>query len=177
MPGDFGEYLLGVRQFLTAVLIVPVVVTAIWMAAFGGNGLDQNAAGIGALADGISDSSLSLFQMLNELPFTSITSFLAIVLVLVFFITSSDSGSLVIDSITAGGKLDAPVPQRIFWATMEGLIAGALLYGGGEQALNALQAGAITTGLPFTIVLLIMCFSLLKGLRHEHLLLHAPKTA
>jgi BCCT family betaine/carnitine transporter len=87
--------------------------------------------------------------------------------VLVFFITSSDSGSLVIDSITAGGKTDAPIPQRIFWATMEGAIAIALLYGGGKQALSTLQAGAIATGLPFTLIILIMCISLCKGLKEE----------
>jgi BCCT family betaine/carnitine transporter len=105
--------------------------------------------------------------MLENLPLTTLTSFIAIVLVLVFFITSSDSGSLVIDSITAGGKLDAPVPQRVFWATMEGLIAGALLFGGGADALGALQAAAITVGLPFTLVLLAMCVALYMGLRHE----------
>ena len=162
-----------VREFLTAVLLVPTLVTVVWMATFGGSGLHQTIDGIGELANGVGDSSLSLFQMLAELPLTAITSFLAIVLVLVFFITSSDSGSLVIDSITAGGKLDAPVPQRVFWAIMEGLIAGALLYGGGEQALNALQAGAITTGLPFTVVLLVMCFSLYKGLSAERKLMTA----
>ena len=90
---------------------------------------------------------------------------MAIILVLVFFVTSSDSGSLVIDSITAGGKVDAPVAQRVFWAVMEGMIAGALLYGGGKQALDALQAGAISTGLPFTVLLLVMCVSLYRGLR------------
>ncbi|MEC8879087.1 MAG: BCCT family transporter [Pseudomonadota bacterium] len=163
----------SVREFLTAVLLVPTLVTVVWMATFGGSGLHQTINGIGELANGVGDSSLALFQMLAELPLTAITSFLAIVLVLVFFITSSDSGSLVIDSITAGGKLDAPVPQRVFWAIMEGLIAGALLYGGGEQALNALQAGAITTGLPFTVVLLVMCFSLYKGLSAERKLMTA----
>ncbi len=162
-----------VREFLTAVLLVPTLVTVVWMATFGGSGLHQTINGIGELANGVGDSSLALFQMLAELPLTAITSFLAIVLVLVFFITSSDSGSLVIDSITAGGKLDAPVPQRVFWAIMEGLIAGALLYGGGEQALDALQAGAITTGLPFTVVLLVMCFSLYKGLSAERKLMTA----
>jgi betaine/carnitine transporter, BCCT family len=95
------------------------------------------------------------------------SSIVAIVLVLVFFVTSSDSGSLVIDSITAGGKLDAPVPQRVFWATLEGLIAGALLFGGGGDALGALQAAAITVGLPFTLVLLAMCISLYMGLHSE----------
>ena len=94
------------------------------------------------------------------MPLAPVTSFVGIVLVLVFFVTSSDSGSLVVDSITAGGKLNAPVPQRIFWATMEGLIAGALIFGGGADALGALQAAAITVGLPFTLVLLAMCVSL-----------------
>ena len=89
---------------------------------------------------------------------------LGIILVIVFFITSSDSGSLVIDTITAGGKVDAPVPQRVFWAVIEGVIAIALLLGGG---LVALQAMAVSTGLPFAIVLMIGCISLVKGLMSE----------
>jgi len=161
-----------VREFLIAVLLVPTLITVLWMSAFGGSALQQVQNNIGQLSNGISEVSLAMFQMLENLPLTTITSLLGIVLVLVFFVTSSDSGSLVIDSITAGGKLDAPVPQRIFWATMEGLIAGALLFGGGSEALKALQAGAITTGLPFTLVLLAMCVSLYKGLRHEHILFH-----
>jgi len=160
-----------VREFISTVLIIPTLITIVWMSAFGGSALEQVMSGTGQLANGITDVSLSMFQMLENLPLTSITSFLAIVLVLVFFITSSDSGSLVIDSITAGGKIDAPVPQRIFWATLEGLIAGALLFVGGKEALQALQAGAITTGLPFAIVLLMMCFSLYKGLKSESALL------
>ncbi len=137
------------------------------IAAIGGTGIGQIEAGVGELANGVSEVSLAMFQMLANLSLTQITSFVAIVLVLVFFITSSDSGSLVIDSITAGGKVDAPVPQRIFWATMEGIIAGALLFGGGADALGALQAAAITVGLPFTVVLLLMCVSLYMGLSHE----------
>ena len=156
-----------VREFIIAVLLVPTLVTIVWMTAFGGSGLDQVKADVGQLASGISDVSLALFQMLENLPMATVTSFIGIVLVLIFFVTSSDSGSLVIDSITAGGKLDAPVPQRIFWATMEGLIAGALLFGGGADALGALQAAAITVGLPFTLVLLAMCIALYMGLRHE----------
>ncbi|MBV60583.1 MAG: glycine/betaine ABC transporter [Nevskiales bacterium] len=156
-----------VREFVTAVLLVPTAVTILWMAAFGGNGLEQAMSGQGQLANGIESVSLTLFQMLEQLPWTLVTSFLAIVLVLVFFVTSSDSGSLVIDSITAGGKLDAPVAQRIFWAVMEGMIAGALLFGGGKQALDALQAGAISTGLPFVVLLLVMCVSLYIGLHRE----------
>jgi BCCT family betaine/carnitine transporter len=114
-----------------------------------------------------------MFQMLENLPLGAITSFIAIVLVLVFFVTSSDSGSLVIDSITSGGKIDAPKTQRVFWAVSEGAIAGVLLYVGGDQALSALQSGAVSVGMPFTVLLIVMCFSLFKGLHHERKLLMA----
>ncbi|MGB0632148.1 MAG: BCCT family transporter [Alphaproteobacteria bacterium] len=156
-----------VREFLIAVLLVPTIVTAIWMTAFGGSGLAQATGGVGELANGIGKVSLAMFQMLENLSYSEITSFIAIILVLVFFITSSDSGSLVIDSITAGGKLNAPVPQRLYWAVLEGVIAAALLVGGGADALGALQAAAITVGLPFSVVLLLMCVALYLGLRHE----------
>nr|WP_243396271.1 BCCT family transporter [Marinicaulis flavus] len=156
-----------IREFLIAVMVVPVIVAVVWFTAFGTSAIDQVKEGVGVLPDGISDVSLVLFQMLENLPLHQISSFVAIVLLIVFFVTSSDSGSLVIDSITAGGKLHAPVPQRIFWATMEGLIAIVLLVGGGSAALSSLQAGAITTGLPFTLVLLACCVSLYRGLREE----------
>jgi choline/glycine/proline betaine transport protein len=84
--------------------------------------------------------------------------------VTVFFVTSSDSGSLVVDHLTSGGKLDSPVPQRVFWAIMEGVVAGVLLLGGG---LKTLQTAAITTGLPFTIVLLLIIYALYVGLSQE----------
>ncbi|MDP2562647.1 BCCT family transporter [Psychrobium sp. 1_MG-2023] len=157
-----------VREFILAVLFVPTLLTTVWMATFGGMGLEQAKNGVGQLANGISDSSLALFQMLENLPLATVTSFLAILLVLIFFITSSDSGSLVIDSITAGGKVDVPVVQRVFWATLEGVIAAVLLFGGGADALGALQAAAITVGLPFTVILIVMCVSLFLGLRKEH---------
>ncbi len=156
-----------VREFITAVLLIPTLVTLVWMSAFGGSALEQAQANVGALAGGIGDVSLALFQMLENLPLTTIASFVGIVLVLIFFITSSDSGSLVIDSITSGGKVDAPVVQRVFWATMEGVIAGVLLFGGGGDALGALQAAAITVGLPFTLVLIVMCVGVYLGLSHE----------
>jgi len=164
-----------VREFLIAVLLVPTLVTLVWMASFGGAALEQAQNEIGALAKGITDVSLAMFQMLQNLPMAEVSSFAAIVLVLVFFITSSDSGSLVVDSITSGGKLDAPVPQRIFWATMEGVIAAALLFGGGGDALSALQAAAITVGLPFTLVLLVMCIGVYMGLAHEWRYVQGPK--
>jgi len=157
-----------VREFIIAVLLVPTIITGIWMSTFGGLGLEQVTAGVGGLANGITDTSFATFQMLGNLPLSSITTAVGIVLVMVFFVTSSDSGSLVIDSITAGGKLDAPVPQRIFWASMEGLIAAALLFGGGENALSALQTASVVTGLPFVFVLLVMSGSLWMGLHSDH---------
>jgi BCCT family betaine/carnitine transporter len=156
-----------IREFLGAVLIVPVIVAILWFTSFGEAALTQVDAGVGSLPGGISDVSLVLFQTLENLPFAEVSSFVAIVLLIVFFVTSSDSGSLVIDSITAGGKLHAPVPQRIFWALMEGLVAIVLLVGGGSAALSSLQAGAITAGLPFTLVLLVCCVSLYRGLMTE----------
>ncbi len=161
-----------VREFVTAVLVVPTVVTMVWMSSFGGSALEQIQTGVGVLADkGLTDVSLATFQMLGNLPWVNITSFVGIVLVLVFFITSSDSGSLVIDSITSGGKTDAPTVQRIFWAVMEGAIAAALIFGGGADALGAIQAVAVSAGLPFAAILLVMTWGLLKGLTHERKLL------
>jgi BCCT family betaine/carnitine transporter len=163
-----------VREFVISVLLVPTVITIVWMSTFGGSALAQIEAGVGTLAsEGLTDVSLAMFQMLENIPFTEITSFMGIVLVLVFFVTSSDSGSLVIDSITSGGRIDAPKTQRIFWAVTEGMIAGVLLFVGGKDALSALQAGAVSVGLPFTFVLLAMSYSLMKGLNHERRLLIA----
>ncbi len=157
-----------IRQFLTAVILIPTLITLIWMSAFGGMAIDQVINQVGHLGqNGLTDITLSLFYAYEAMPMSSVLSFLSIILIMVFFITSSDSASLVIDSITAGGKIDAPVPQRIFWASTEGAIAAALLWIGGTEAIEALQAGTISTGLPFTIILLIMCISLVLGLRTE----------
>ncbi|MGF1729290.1 BCCT family transporter [Photobacterium kasasachensis] len=157
-----------VREFLIAVLIVPTFVTVLWMSVFGGQAIDQVINGVGVLGEnGLTSVPLAMYEMFEALPFSNVLSIIAIVLVMVFFITSSDSGSLVIDNITAGGKLDSPMPQRIFWATIEGAIAAVMLYVGGTQAIEALQAGAISTGLPFTIILLLMCVSLIMGFRTE----------
>ncbi|USD66404.1 BCCT family transporter [Vibrio sp. SCSIO 43136] len=157
-----------VREFIVAVLLVPTTVTILWMSVFGGIAIDQVVNDIGVLgANGLREVPLAMFEMFDALPFGTVLSLIAILLVLVFFITSSDSGSLVIDSITAGGKVDAPVVQRVFWAFMEGAIAAALLWIGGTQSIQALQAGAISTALPFTFILLLMCVSLLMGMRTE----------
>jgi BCCT family betaine/carnitine transporter len=151
-----------VRQFMIAVLLVPSLVSVLWMTSFGGTAISLVSEGFADIADATLE--LKLFATLSHLPLTTITSLVGIILVIVFFCTSSDSGSLVIDTITAGGKVDAPVAQRIFWATFEGLVAIALLLGGG---LAALQAAAVSTGLPFTIVLLLGCYALIRGLMSE----------
>jgi len=157
-----------VREFITCVLIIPTLVSVIWMTAFGGTAIEQvivnEASAVREYVITSYSPELSLFGMLSELPLASIMSFVGVVLVIVFFVTSSDSGSLVIDTITAGGKVDAPVSQRVFWCTFEGLVAIALLLGGG---LVALQAMAVSTGFPFAIVLLLACYSLFKGLAAE----------
>ena len=152
----------SVREFLTAVLLVPSTVSVFWMTAFGTTAIKQLQEGF----TGASDAGLAvkLYEVLGQLPMAEITSFIGIVLVIVFFVTSSDSGSLVIDTITAGGKIDAPKPQRVFWGIIEGAIAIALLAGGG---LAALQSAAVAAGLPFTVVLLVGCFAIIKGLMNE----------
>ncbi len=152
-----------VREFITCVLIIPTVVGAIWMTVFGGAALDQVMSGGG---QALSDAALELkmFTMFEQFPMTGLLSLVGIILVVVFFVTSSDSGSLVIDQITAGGKTDAPTAQRVFWCVLEGAIAIALLLGGG---LAALQAASIATGFPFAIVLVLMCVSIFLGLRGE----------
>jgi BCCT family betaine/carnitine transporter len=158
-----------VREFMIAVLLVPTIVSALWMTTFGGSAINQlidrasEAAVFGYVIESYTPE-LSLFAMLSELPLATITSFIGVVLVIVFFVTSSDSGSLVIDTITAGGKVNAPVSQRVFWCTFEGLVAIALLLGGG---LGALQAAAVSTGFPFAVILLIACYALFKGLYSE----------
>ena len=151
-----------VRDFLTSVLLIPSIVSVFWMTAFGTNAITQLQSGFEGVVS--ADLPLKLFVMLEQLPLAEITSFIGIILVIVFFITSSDSGSLVIDTITAGGKIDAPKPQRVFWGVIEGAIAVALLLGGG---LAALQAAAISAGLPFTIVLLVGCYAIVRGLMTE----------
>ena len=107
----------------------------------------------------------ALFGLLKELPLYEVVAPVALVLIVIFFVTSSDSGSLVIDTITAGGKMDAPVIQRVFWCTLEGLVAIALLLGGG---LNALQGASVSTGIPFTLIILVMCYCLWLALKREH---------
>ncbi|MCH8474263.1 MAG: BCCT family transporter [Opitutales bacterium] len=157
-----------VREFVICVLLVPSVVCVFWMSTFGGAAIQQFIGGFEEAAS--ADLPVQLFKMLEDFPLTALTSFIGIALVIVFFVTSSDSGSLVIDTITAGGKVDAPVGQRLFWCIFEGLIAIVLLLGGG---LVALQAMVLTTGLPFAIILLVLCVTIVMGLIKEKQALHA----
>lgn len=155
-----------VREFILGVMVFPTLLSFFWMSSFGGSALWLQLTGVADIAGAVNkDVSTALFVMLESFPFTAITSIIGIILVTIFFITSSDSGSLVVDHLTSGGKLDSPIPQRIFWGAMEGVCAAALLIGGG---LAALQSASIATGLPFTVVLLIMCYSLFSGLQEEH---------
>lgn len=153
----------SVREFLVSVLLIPSLACVLWMSVFGGTAIRQ-VVDHGYEAAASADLPLQLFSMLDFMPWAQVTSFIAIILVVVFFITSSDSGSLVIDTIAAGGKVNAPTPQRVFWCTFEGLVAIALILGGG---LVALQAMAVSTGFPFTIVLLVACIAVVKGLMSE----------
>lgn len=152
-----------VREFVTWVLIIPTIIGLVWMSTFGGTALHQYfETGYMGVANAVPE--LALFKMLEGLPFTEIVSVISVFLIAIFFVTSADSGSLVMDTITAGGKLDAPVQQRVFWCLLAGMVAIALLVGGGMASLQALT---ISIGLPFGVVLLLMCVGLFKGLRED----------
>jgi choline/glycine/proline betaine transport protein len=151
-----------VREFIKGVLFIPTLVTFVWMTTFGNSALNIEMFGAGGIAKAVQENiPVSLFVLLENFPLDIVTATLAVAVVITFFVTSSDSGSLVIDIITAGGNPEPPKIQRIFWAVTEGAVAAALLIGGG---LVALQTAAITTGLPFAIVLLGMCYALHRGM-------------
>lgn len=155
-----------VKEFVLGVLIVPSLLTFFWLTTFGGSAIFLQINGIGEIAPAVQDDvATALFVFLDHFPLSFISSIIAVLLITSFFITSSDSGSLVIDALTSGGKIDTPYTQRSFWAVSVGAVAAVLLFGGGLQAL---QTAAITTGLPFTLVLLFMVYSLYKGLDREH---------
>ncbi|MGY8773824.1 MULTISPECIES: BCCT family transporter [Spongiibacter] len=161
-----------IREFVMGVLFVPVGFTFVWMTLFGNTAiaLDFGIAD-GAIAAAVnSDVSTAIFKVFDYLPMGNIASMLATLLVITFFVTSSDSGSLVIDIITSGGNHEPPTWQRVFWAVTEGVVAIALLLAGG---LAALQSAAIASALPFTFIMLVICYGLHKGLRRESLRLEA----
>lgn len=155
-----------IREFIVGVLLVPAGFTFLWLSLFGNTALIMELAdnGISLVNTALEDSPTTLFMMLEQLPWSNLMALVATLLIMTFFITSSDSGSLVIDIITSGGNEDPPVWQRIFWAITEGVVASALLLAGG---LSALQTASIISALPFACVMYLMCFGLIKGLHRE----------
>ncbi len=151
-----------IQEFIGGVLLVPTAFTFVWLTIFGNTALNMELFGDGGIS-GLGTEQM-LFAMLDGLPLANITSIAATLVIITFFVTSSDSGSLVIDMLASGGNPNPPVGQRVFWALSEGAVAAVLLLAGG---LGALQTAAITTGLPFTVILLLMCISLYKGLSSE----------
>ncbi|MGM0577898.1 MAG: BCCT family transporter [Myxococcota bacterium] len=155
-----------IRQFIMGVLLVPTLLTFLWLVIFGNTAIHMELFEGGGIAAAVQDSvPVALYVMLERLPWQGISVTLATLVIATYFVTSSDSGSLVIDILTSGGEPNPPVAQRIFWALTEGAVASVLLLTGG---LAALQTAAITTALPFCVVLIAMCVSLRKGLRAEH---------
>jgi choline/carnitine/betaine transport len=154
-----------VKEFVFGVILIPTLLSFIWMSVFGGSAIFLQSHGIADISTAVKDDvATAMFVLLNNFPLADMLSMIAILLVTIFFVTSSDSGSLVVDHLTSGGKLDSPTPQRVFWAIMEGLIAAVLLIGGG---LTTLQTASVCTGLPFALVLLIAVYSLYIGFSQE----------
>jgi choline/glycine/proline betaine transport protein len=153
-----------IREFVLGVLIVPTLVSCLWFTVFGGSALALDAQSPGIVSAVQADISTGIYALLDRLPVSEITSVGAAIVVAIFFVTSSDSGSFVVDMLTSGGHPDPPVWQRVFWAVSEGVVAAMLLVAGG---LVALQSAAINTGLPFCLILLGVCAGLGRALLQE----------
>lgn len=153
-----------VREFVVCTLLVPTVASLIWFTTFGSAAIHQALTDPGLIAAVRHDIAAALFVFLDGFPLPSLSAALAMACVLLFFVTSSDSGSLVIDMLASGGKPNPPLATRLFWAITEGVVAAVLLLAGGLQAL---QTAALTTALPFCLVLILICFSLYVGLIRE----------
>ena len=156
-----------IREFLSVVMFIPLMFNLIWFTSFGETAIDQHQRGLGNLSEPVGEISLILFYMLDNLLFPIFTSLFALFMLVLFFVTSSDSGSLVIDTITSGGKSDPPRIQRVIWAVIQGLLAIVLLVGGGSYALSAIQSGAISMAAPFIFILIAATISLLRGIYIE----------
>ena len=147
-------------------LLVPTSITFLWLTIFGNSALFGELYSGARIVEAVNANvSTALFVLLDRLPLAALTSGLSVLVITIFFVTSSDSASLVIDIITAGGHPEPPTIQRVFWASTEGIVAVVLLVGGG---LSALQTGVITTGLPFALVVLLVGYSLLRGLKQDN---------
>ncbi|KLN96249.1 choline BCCT transporter BetT [Moellerella wisconsensis] len=153
-----------IREFVTGVLFVPAGFTLLWMTIFGNSAINLIMnKGATQLAETVqSDVSLALFDFLTYFPFSTVLSFVAMVMVIVFFVTSADSGAMVVDTLASGGDSNTPIWQRIFWAALMGIVAITMLLAGGLQALQTLT---IASALPFSMVLLASIYGLFKALR------------
>lgn len=151
-----------IREFILGVMLVPTILTFLWFSVFGGSALYQELTGNHSITEAVNANiATAVYYLLEQYPLTSFASIVTVLLVMSFFVTSSDSGSFVVDTLTSGGRHDAPKGQKIFWASMEGLTAAILLIGGG---LTALQTATILSGLPFAVIIILMCFSFYKSL-------------
>lgn len=155
-----------IRQFVVGVMLVPTLFTFFWFSVFGDTALHAIMMdGYTHLIDQVENNkAIALFKLFEHLPFTALTSFLTIVLIVTFFVTSADSGALVVDSLASGGAQHTPVWQRVFWAVAQGVLAAVLLLAGG---LSALQTASITSALPFAIIMLISTVGLWRALQIE----------
>jgi len=154
-----------IREFILGVLFLPALVTFLWFSAFGGTTMLGLMQGDFSLANAVNDNiSTALYVFFEKFPFAIVLKILGMILICSFIITSADSGALVVDGITSGGDRKTPAIQRIIWASLAGLIAAALLTGGG---LGTLQAAVTISGLPFAILLLLMCISLHMGIKED----------
>ena len=153
-----------IREFVVGVLLVPMGFTCLWMTVYGNSALHMILfGGDPALVEAVAaDSSVALYRFLQALPLATLTCAVATLLVAVFFITSADSGALVIDMLSSKGEEESPVWQRIFWSVLVGAVAIALLAAGG---LTALQAATIAAALPFTVVMILACVGMLRAMR------------
>ena len=157
-----------IREFVFGVLLAPTLVGSLWFTIFGGSGiLRQRNDGDMLGVDGTVDTNTSLFTLLGGLPLATVTSVLAIAVVVFFFVTSADSGSLVIDTLSTGGDLGTPVVSRVYWTVLQGVVAAVLLLVGGSGSLTALQTASIATAVPFSVVLVLACISMLRAFRYE----------
>ncbi len=159
-----------IREVAVGTIIIPTVIITFAMTILGATGIFVNDLNNGVIAQAIDNNiATAMFEMFKYVTGSVIVqktlSIIAIIAIALFFITSSDSGSLVVDNLTSGGKEDSPKTQRVFWAIMEGLIALAVLLLGGEAALKTIQSAVIINALPFSILLIIMMYSLKKELR------------
>lgn len=158
-----------VRQIVVSVMIAPTLVALLWMTAFGGAAIHQAATGAGQLAGGLKDVTLTLFWFLETLPMAPLTSFLAVVLLVIFMATSVNSGCLVVDTLASGGKEDTSGFQKVIWVGVISVVTLVLFIVGGDHALKAAQAAAIALGLPFMALMFLLMLGLFKALIGERL--------